>query len=93
MAKIWLPSANSGLRRVIRKAAGANPPRADVEGRCRRCEFFEACGGSLKVRADLHFRDPWTPDPACYLTDTEIGLDVEKQDELRRTREAFEMPD
>jgi hypothetical protein len=45
------------------------------------------------VRADLHFGDPWAPDPACYLTDAEIGLDTEKQAELIQSREVFEMPD
>ncbi|GAH08463.1 unnamed protein product, partial [marine sediment metagenome] len=44
-----------------------------VKGRCRLCKFFDACGGSLRVRADLHFGDPWAPDPACYLTDEEIA--------------------
>jgi hypothetical protein len=34
------------------------------------------------VRADLHFGDPWAPEPACYLTDEEIGLDGKKQIEL-----------
>jgi len=63
-----------------------------IKGRCRLCKFFEGCGGSLRVRADLHFGDPWAPDPACYLTDEEIGLDKEKQTELVRTGEVFPMP-
>jgi radical SAM protein with 4Fe4S-binding SPASM domain len=66
--------------------------RAHIKGRCRLCQFFEACGGSLRVRADLHFQDPWAPDPACYLTDAEIGLDADKQQELRRAGEVFRMP-
>jgi hypothetical protein len=37
----------------------------------------------------LHFGDPWAPDPACYLTDKEIGLDEEKQRELQQTNEVF----
>ena len=72
---------------------GLRDRRAYVKGRCRLCEFFEACGGSLRVRADLHFRDPWAPDPACYLTDAEIGLDAENQEELRQVGEIFQMPD
>jgi radical SAM protein with 4Fe4S-binding SPASM domain len=67
--------------------------RAHIKGRCRLCKFFDACGGSLRVRADLHFGDPWAPDPACYLTDKEIGLDKEKQKELQQTNEVFEMPE
>ncbi len=72
---------------------GLRNRRTYVKGRCRLCKFFDACGGSLRVRADLHFGDPWAPDPGCYLTDEEIGLDAEKQAELRNTGEVFQMPD
>ncbi|MHC4114224.1 MAG: radical SAM protein [Planctomycetota bacterium] len=68
---------------------GLRNRRAHVKGRCRLCNFFDACGGSLRVRADLHFGDPWAPEPACYLTDEEIGLDGKKQIELTRTGETF----
>lgn len=71
---------------------GLRDRRAYIKGRCRLCKFFEACGGSLRVRADLHFDDSWAPDPACYLTDAEIGLDAAKQEELRRMEEVFQMP-
>ncbi len=63
--------------------------RANIKGRCRLCRFFDGCGGSLRVRADLHFGDPWAPDPGCYLTDEEIGLDAEKMAELERCGEVF----
>jgi len=72
---------------------GLRDRRAHIKGRCRLCRFFDACGGSLRVRADLHFGDPWAPDPACYLTDEEIGLDEEKHRELQQTNEVFEMPE
>jgi radical SAM protein with 4Fe4S-binding SPASM domain len=72
---------------------GLRDRRAHIKGRCRLCRFFDACGGSLRVRADLHFSDPWAPDPACYLTDKEIGLDEEKHRELQQTNEVFEMPE
>ena len=65
--------------------------RANIKGRCRLCRFFDGCGGSLRVRADLHFGDPWAPDPGCYLTDEEIGLDAEKRAELERCGEVFEV--
>jgi radical SAM protein with 4Fe4S-binding SPASM domain len=71
---------------------GLRNRRKYVKGRCRLCRFFDACGGSLRVRADLHFGDPWAPEPACYLTDGEIGLDQGKLAELERTGELFEMP-
>ena len=70
---------------------GLRDRRAYVKGRCRLCRFFDACGGSLRVRADLHFNDPWAPDPACYLTDEQIGLDEEKQQKLMQTAEFFDM--
>ena len=53
---------------------GLRDRRSRITGRCRRCKFFDACGGSLRVRADARCGDPWAPDPACYLTDEEIGL-------------------
>ncbi|GAJ09568.1 unnamed protein product, partial [marine sediment metagenome] len=36
---------------------------------------------------------PWAPEPACYLTDEEIGLDDEKKAELQRSGEFFQLPD
>lgn len=51
---------------------GLRDRRSHVRGRCRQCRFFDACGGSLRVRADVSCGDPWAPDPACYLTDEEI---------------------
>ena len=53
---------------------GLRNRRGYIKGRCRLCKFFDACGASLRVRADLHYNDPWMPDPACYLTDEEIGI-------------------
>ena len=85
-SRIWT-SANEPLLKGLRNR------RKYVKGRCRLCKFFDACGGSLRVRADLVFGDPWSPEPACYLTDEEIGLDAEKQEELLRAGEVFQMPD
>jgi len=72
---------------------GLKERRQHIKGRCRLCKFFDGCGGSLRVRADLHFGDSWAPDPGCYLTDSEIGLDEKKQAELERSGEIFKMPD
>lgn len=85
-SEIWMDTSNPVMR-------GLKDRRNYVKGRCRLCKFFDGCGGSLRVRADLHFGDPWAPDPACYLTDTEIGLDETKQAELERKSEIFQMPD
>ena len=45
-----------------------------VGGRCTACKFLLVCGGGLRARAWYLTGDPWAPDPACYLTDDEIGL-------------------
>jgi radical SAM protein with 4Fe4S-binding SPASM domain len=45
-----------------------------LKGRCRLCRFLTVCGGGLRARASLLTGDLWAPDPACYLTDEEIGL-------------------
>jgi len=71
---------------------GLRNRRTMIKGRCRLCKYFDACGGALRVRADLHYGDTWAPDPGCYLTDEEIGLDAQKQQELKECEELFEMP-
>jgi radical SAM protein with 4Fe4S-binding SPASM domain len=44
-----------------------------LKGRCGQCRFQDICGGSFRVRAAQVYGDPWASDPACYLTNTEIG--------------------
>jgi radical SAM protein with 4Fe4S-binding SPASM domain len=72
---------------------GLRDRKNHVKGRCRLCKFFDACGGSLRVRADLYFNDPWAPDPACYLNDGEIGLDDDKKQQLIDSAEDFKLPE
>ncbi len=45
-----------------------------LKGRCSRCQYLDICNGNLRVRAEAVFGDVWAEDPACYLTDEEIGL-------------------
>jgi len=45
-----------------------------LKGRCGACRFKDICGGSFRVRALQVYGDPWQQDPACYLSDEEIGL-------------------
>jgi 12,18-didecarboxysiroheme deacetylase len=45
-----------------------------VGGRCARCRWLEVCAGNFRVRAEALSGDLWAPDPACYLTDEEIGM-------------------
>ncbi len=63
-----------------------------IKGRCRLCKYRDLCTGAMRVRAMRTYDDPWAPDPQCYLSDEEIGLDAEKQEELRRTGEFFPQP-
>jgi heme d1 biosynthesis radical SAM protein NirJ len=48
-------------------------PRA-IKGRCGGCGYFDICGGNTRVRALQLTGDPWQEDPACYLSDREIGV-------------------
>jgi len=41
--------------------------------RCARCKWFDLCNGNLRVRAEAVYNDIWADDPACYLTEEEIG--------------------
>ncbi len=48
--------------------------RAHIGGRCAGCPFFELCGGGSRVRAEALSGDLWASDPACHLTDAELGI-------------------
>jgi radical SAM protein with 4Fe4S-binding SPASM domain len=65
-SEIWMDTSDPLM-------AGLKDRRSVIHGRCATCKYFDACGGALRVRADLVYGDPWAPDPACYLTDEEIG--------------------
>jgi radical SAM protein with 4Fe4S-binding SPASM domain len=45
-----------------------------LKGRCADCQYLDVCNGNLRVRAEAVFGDVWADDPACYLSDEEIGL-------------------
>lgn len=48
--------------------------KAHVGGRCAKCRYLPICGGNFRARAEAFYGDIWSEDPACYLTDEEIGL-------------------
>ena len=50
----------------------ARPRR--LKGRCGACSYFDICGGNTRVRALQLTGDAWEEDPACYLSDAEIGV-------------------
>ena len=64
-----------------------------IKGRCRVCKYFELCGGSMRVRAQRVYGDPFGPDPACYLTDKEIGLTREMKAQLTANGEIYPVPE
>lgn len=49
--------------------------RRYVTGRCASCKWLDICGGNFRARAEAVSGNIWGEDPACYLTDKEIGLD------------------
>ncbi|HJN23160.1 MAG TPA: heme d1 biosynthesis radical SAM protein NirJ [Rhodospirillales bacterium] len=67
-SEIWENGRDSlmvGLRRQPRH----------IGGRCGVCAYFDICGGNTRVRALQVTGDPWAEDPACYLSDEEIGVE------------------
>lgn len=81
-SEIWMDTSDTLM-------AGLKNRVPLLKGKCARCKFQKACGGSLRVRADAVYKDPWAPDPACYLTAEEIGLTEKDVAELAAKGEAF----
>ncbi len=70
---IWTDSSDPLLR-------GLRERKKLLKGRCHHCQYLDLCNGNMRLRAEAVFGDVWADDPACYLTDTEIGLDGESKD-------------
>lgn len=68
---IWEDKSNSLLTKLKDK-------KHHVKGRCSKCKWLDICGGNFRARAEAYYGDKWEPDPACYLTDEEIGLLVDE---------------
>ncbi len=66
-SEIWEDKSNTFLMMLKDK-------KKYVKGRCSSCRWLDVCGGNFRARAEAYYGDPWAPDPACYLTDEEIGL-------------------
>ncbi len=54
--------------------AGLKDRKGLLKGRCAQCNYLDLCNGNLRVRAEAVYDDVWASDPACYLTDKEIGI-------------------
>jgi 12,18-didecarboxysiroheme deacetylase len=66
-SEIWMDRSDPLLARLKEK-------KKHVKGRCASCRWLEVCAGNFRVRAEAVTGDLWAPDPACYLTDEEIGI-------------------
>jgi heme d1 biosynthesis radical SAM protein NirJ len=66
-SEIWRDTTDPLMAGLKRK------PRP-VKGRCGACEYLQICGGNTRVRALQTTGDAWAEDPACYLSDEEIGV-------------------
>lgn len=54
--------------------AGLRQRPRSLKGRCGACAYRDVCGGNTRIRALQLTGDPWEADPACYLSNMEIGL-------------------
>lgn len=54
--------------------AGLRKRPRTLKGRCGACAYRAVCGGNTRIRALQLTGDPWEADPACYLSNAEIGL-------------------
>ena len=59
--------------------AGLKARPRTISGRCGACSFFDVCGGNTRVRAYRLTGDAFAEDPACYLSDAEIGLTEDRE--------------
>ncbi|MBM3166438.1 MAG: radical SAM protein [Chloroflexi bacterium] len=64
---IWTDTSDQVMK-------GLKDRKGLLKGRCARCQYLDLCNGNLRVRAEAVYDDIWAEDPACYLTDAEIGL-------------------
>jgi heme d1 biosynthesis radical SAM protein NirJ len=65
-SKIWVDTSDPLM-------AGLKASPRTIKGRCGECSYFDVCGGNTRTRALQLTGDPWQEDPACYLSDEEIG--------------------
>ena len=65
---IWSDPAQPLLARLREK-------KRHVLGRCALCKYLDVCGGNCRARAEAATANPWAADPACYLSDLEIGIE------------------
>ncbi|HJN15170.1 MAG TPA: radical SAM protein [Armatimonadota bacterium] len=65
-SEIWLNKEDPFLNSMRDKPA-------HLKGRCGDCDYNSVCGG-CRIRAEKVHGDIWEADPACYMTDEELGI-------------------
>jgi len=67
MKEIWTNKDEPVLKKLRNKTKYADK-------RCLKCKWFELCKGNYRFLGSDPDIKNWVLEPACYLTDTEIGL-------------------
>jgi pseudo-rSAM protein/SPASM domain protein len=67
--RLWEDESNPLLRRLRER-------EDHLSGRCADCRYREICRGASRLRALAVHDDPFAPDPQCYLTPDERGVDT-----------------
>jgi len=75
-SEIWMDTSDELMR-------GLKNRKPLIKGRCAECKYLDICNGNFRVRAEAVYNDVWAEDPACYLTDEEIGIDKKEIASLR----------
>ena len=65
--EVWTDTSNPIM-------SGLKDRKALLKGRCSRCKWLSVCNGNFRSRSEAVTGDFWASDPACYLTDEEIGV-------------------
>lgn len=65
--EIWTDTSNPIM-------SGLKNRKSLLKGRCSKCKWLSVCNGNFRTRAEAVTGDFWASDPACYLTDEEIGV-------------------
>jgi 12,18-didecarboxysiroheme deacetylase len=68
-SEIWNDTSDPLMNKLKEKKKYA-------KGKCETCRWLDICAGNFRVRSEAVTGDIWAPDPACYLTDEEISLDL-----------------
>lgn len=66
-SEVWTDTSNELMKKLKNK-------KKYVKGRCAQCRWLDICAGNFRVRPEAVTGDLWAADPACYLTDQEIGI-------------------